>query len=204
VLTHAFSISVHLAAAATGPWRRRTPTPRHGVTDRAAVSSQRSVALFERSPALGGRAAATVHDGTVRRRPAEPPRRLPFGQAVDIFIRMGDNTAVAAEGLDLTFHALSDASRRAIVRDLRRGERRITEIARPFPVALNTVSKHVKVLERAGLVRRRVRGREHYITLAPEPLRAAAGWIEAYRAFWEARLDALEALLSEEEPRGGG
>jgi DNA-binding transcriptional ArsR family regulator len=105
--------------------------------------------------------------------------------------------------LDLTFQALSDASRRAIIRRLRRGECRITEIARPFPVALNTVSKHVKVLERAGLVRRRVRGREHYIALAPEPLRAAAAWIETYRAFWEPRLDALEALLAEETERGG-
>jgi DNA-binding transcriptional ArsR family regulator len=117
---------------------------------------------------------------------------------------MGDNVAVAEGVLDLTFRALSDASRRAIMRDLRGGERRITEIARPFPVALNTVSKHVKVLERAGLVRRRVRGREHYIALAPEPLRDAAGWIEAYRAFWEPRLDALEALLAEEGPRVGG
>ena len=106
--------------------------------------------------------------------------------------------------LDLTFHALADPSRRAIVRRLRRGECRITDIAQPFPVALNTVSKHVKVLERAGLVRRRVRGREHYIALACEPLREAAGWLETYRAFWEPRLDALETLLAEEEQSGGG
>lgn len=103
--------------------------------------------------------------------------------------------------LDRTFGALADPSRRAILRELAGGERRVTELATPFPVSLNAVSKHVKVLERAGLVRRRVRGREHFIGLAPEPLREASGWIDQYRAFWEPRLDALEAFL--DESRGG-
>jgi DNA-binding transcriptional ArsR family regulator len=89
------------------------------------------------------------------------------------------------------------------MRRLRRGACRVTELARPFPFALNTVSKHVKVLERAGLVRRRVRGREHYIALAPAPLRDAAGWLAEYRAFWEPRLDALEALLADDGPADG-
>ena len=97
------------------------------------------------------------------------------------------------------FAALSDPSRRAILDRLREGEElRVTEIARPFPVALNTVSKHLKTLERAGLVRRRVRGREHYFALSATPLAAAASWIDQYRAFWEPRIDALESYLREE------
>ncbi len=97
--------------------------------------------------------------------------------------------------LDRAFGALADPSRRAIIADLSSGERRVTDLARPFPVSLNAVSKHVKVLERAGLVRRRVLGRDHYISLAPQPLREASTWLDQYRAFWAPRLDALETLL---------
>lgn len=104
----------------------------------------------------------------------------------------------SARVLDGTFAALADPSRRAILARLRAGERRVTDIAAEFPVSLNAVSKHCKVLERAGLVRRRVRGREHYLRLAPAPLQHAADWIEEYRAFWEPRLDALESLLLEQ------
>jgi DNA-binding transcriptional ArsR family regulator len=67
-------------------------------------------------------------------------------------------------------------------------------------MSLNAVSKHVKVLERAGLVRRRIRGREHLLRLNPAPLREATRWLEHYRAFWDGRLDALEALLAAEAP----
>jgi DNA-binding transcriptional ArsR family regulator len=105
----------------------------------------------------------------------------------------------SASRLSLTFAALSDPSRRAILQKLERGERRVTEIAGPFAVSLNAVSKHVKVLERAGLVRRRVRGRDHYISLAPAPLQEASRWIDQYRAFWEPRLDALESFLEERQ-----
>ena len=99
--------------------------------------------------------------------------------------------------LNLTFGALSDPSRREMLRLLRRGEMRVTEIAAPFALSLNAVSKHVRALERAGLVRRRVRGREHFIGLAPGALGAAAEFLEDYREFWEGRLDALEELLVE-------
>ena len=99
------------------------------------------------------------------------------------------------DALDAAFGALADPSRRAIIADLRGGERRVTDLARPFPVSLNAVSKHVKVLERAGLVRRRVLGRDHYISLAAQPLRDASTWLHHYRAFWEPRLEALETLL---------
>jgi DNA-binding transcriptional ArsR family regulator len=106
------------------------------------------------------------------------------------------------EQLDLAFGALSDPSRRAILRQLGSGDRRITDIARGFPCSLNTVSKHVRVLERAGLVRRRVRGREHRIALEPGALDAAAAWIAESRAFWEPRLDALAAMLGDGRGRG--
>lgn len=100
-----------------------------------------------------------------------------------------------AANLDLTFGALADPSRREMLRLLRGGEMRVTEIAAPFALSLNAVSKHVRSLERAGLVRRRVSGRDHYIGLAATPLHAAADWLGDYRDFWESRLDALEDLL---------
>jgi len=78
---------------------------------------------------------------------------------------------------------------------LRRGDASISELAAPFDVSFAAVSKHVQVLERAGLVARDVVGREHRLALVAQPLRAAAAWTEDYRAFWEARLDALDAFL---------
>ncbi len=98
--------------------------------------------------------------------------------------------------LDLTYAALSDPWRRAILARLTGGRARVTEIAAPFDISLNAVSKHLKVLERAGLVTRTVAGRDHWLSLAAEPLMEASGWIETYRAFWERRLDALEDFLS--------
>ena len=71
-------------------------------------------------------------------------------------------------------------------------------LADRFPISLNGVSKHVKVLERAGLVTRRVEGREHWVRIRPEPLGRAADWLEEFRVFWEARLDALESMLLEQ------
>lgn len=101
----------------------------------------------------------------------------------------------ASPDLDRTFAALADPSRRAILGALATGERRVTELAAPFDLSLNAVSKHIKTLERAGLVTRRVRGRDHYIALDAARLGAAAGWLDQYRAFWEPRLDALVAFL---------
>ena len=97
--------------------------------------------------------------------------------------------------LDLTMAALADPTRRAILQRLARGEARVTELARPFAISLNSVSKHIRMLERARLVRRRRAGREHLLTFDPTPLDEAAGWIDAQRAFWTARLDALEREL---------
>ena len=100
--------------------------------------------------------------------------------------------------LDLTYAALSDPWRRAILTRLIAGRARVTEIAAPFDITLNAVSKHLKVLERAGLVTRTVAGRDHWLSLAAEPLMEASGWIETYRLFWERRLDALDSFLGEE------
>ncbi len=93
--------------------------------------------------------------------------------------------------LDRVFGAVADPTRRAILDALARGPARITDLARPFPVSLNAISKHVKILERAGLVARDVVGREHYCRLETERLREAAAWLERHKAFWESRLDAL-------------
>jgi DNA-binding transcriptional ArsR family regulator len=77
----------------------------------------------------------------------------------------------------------------------------INHIAKPFPVSLNTISKHVMVLERVGLVRREIRGREHHCFIDPRPLREADAWLEHYRQFWEQRLDALEAYVARKQKR---
>jgi DNA-binding transcriptional ArsR family regulator len=98
--------------------------------------------------------------------------------------------------LDRVFRAVADPTRRAILMRLGRRPARITDIAKDFPISLNAVSKHLMVLERAGLVRRQIHGREHLCTLKPQPLRHATAWMENVRAFWEARLDALERQLN--------
>jgi DNA-binding transcriptional ArsR family regulator len=96
------------------------------------------------------------------------------------------------QGLNRVFSAVADPTRRAILASLRNKPATITEIARSFPVSLNAVSKHVMVLERAGLVRRNVQGREHVCSLNAAPLQDATAWLDHYRQFWEVRLDALE------------
>lgn len=101
--------------------------------------------------------------------------------------------------LDQTMLALADPTRRAILRRLAHGEARVTELAEPFPISLNAVSKHIRVLENARLVRRRRVGREHLLSFDPAPLAEAAHWIETQRAAWTARLDVLDALLQAED-----
>jgi DNA-binding transcriptional ArsR family regulator len=108
--------------------------------------------------------------------------------------------------LDRVFSALGDPTRRAILRVLAQHPATISQIAEPFPVSLNTISKHVMVLERVGLVRREIKGREHHCFIDPRPLRDADEWLEYYRQFWTERLDALEAYVSRKHKsskRGG-
>jgi DNA-binding transcriptional ArsR family regulator len=104
--------------------------------------------------------------------------------------------------LDHTLMALADPTRRAILQRLTQGEARVTELARPFDMSLNAVSKHIQVLERAHLVTRRKEGREHFLAANPEPLDAASAWIEKQRAFWSHRLDLLEQELKKFDAGG--
>jgi DNA-binding transcriptional ArsR family regulator len=104
--------------------------------------------------------------------------------------------------LDGVFHALADPTRRAMVRRLSDGECTVSELAAPFSISLAASSKHVQVLERAGLVRRTVEGRRHVCRLDPEPLAAATGWLDYYQSFWAPRLDRLESLVSAQRRTG--
>ena len=101
--------------------------------------------------------------------------------------------------LDDTLIALADETRRDILKRLAAGDARVTEIAAPFDISLNSVSKHIRILERAGLVRRRINGRDHFLSLDPKPLDAAAAWMQRERLAWTARLDRLEAALRAED-----
>jgi DNA-binding transcriptional ArsR family regulator len=100
------------------------------------------------------------------------------------------------EQLNSVFSAIADPTRRAILRALARKPATITQIAKPFPVSLNAISKHVMVLEGAGLIRREIQGREHLCSLEPRPLRDATAWLDHYRQFWDVRLDALESYVA--------
>ena len=97
--------------------------------------------------------------------------------------------------LDETYAALSHPVRRDILARLREGAGSVTGLAEPFDLSLWAVSKHISALEDASLVRRRVDGRVHHLTLEPAPLGEASAWLQSYREFWEGRLDALESVL---------
>jgi DNA-binding transcriptional ArsR family regulator len=97
--------------------------------------------------------------------------------------------------LDLVFHALAHPARRAIVRQLSNGERNLSELAAPLSMTFPAATKHVRVLEGARLVRRRVVGRQHLCRLHAAPLKEAKLWTEPFRRNWEARFDALDSVL---------
>ncbi len=105
------------------------------------------------------------------------------------------NNSGTGNRLDAAFTALADPTRRAILSRLAEGEARLSEIARPFAMSFNAVSKHLKVLERAGLARRRVVGREHLFSFNGAGLAAAAEWINAHHNMWEERLGTLDGYL---------
>jgi DNA-binding transcriptional ArsR family regulator len=100
------------------------------------------------------------------------------------------------ESLSTTLLAISDPTRRAIVDRLMRGPARVSDVARPFAMSLAAVSKHVRVLENAGLVRRTRQGREHTLALEAAPLREVASWAARYEQFWTERLDRLESFFT--------
>lgn len=110
-----------------------------------------------------------------------------------------------AARLDAVFAALADPTRRAIIERLSRGEARVTEIAEPFRMSLNAVSKHIRVLEASGVVERQRKGRDHILSINTRSLDEVDGWIERTRCYWEKRLDAMEGLLRElkRDPKPG-
>ena len=99
--------------------------------------------------------------------------------------------------LNRTFAALADPTRRRILEHLARGDRCVTDLARPYSMSLPAVSKHLRVLENAGLIRRRRRGRVHSLKLEARPMQRALAWIEEYRKFWEESFDRLDQYLKQ-------
>ncbi len=107
-----------------------------------------------------------------------------------------------SKSLDRTFAALADPTRRRILAHLARGDQRVTHLARPHAMSLPAVSKHLRVLEKAGLLRRRRFGRVHEMQLEAKPLKKAAQWVEEYRKFWEGSLDRLADYLEKTAKKG--
>jgi DNA-binding transcriptional ArsR family regulator len=103
--------------------------------------------------------------------------------------------------LDYVLTAISDPTRRAIIDRLTRGPARVTDVAEPFDMSLNAVSKHIKVLESAGLVRRVRNGREHTLELDAEPLQHVKSWVLRYEPYWTERLDRLEAFFAKQQEK---
>jgi DNA-binding transcriptional ArsR family regulator len=107
----------------------------------------------------------------------------------------------SATPLDRVFHALADPTRRAMLRRLSTGERNIKQLAAPFRMSFPAASKHVRVLEAAGLVRRQIRGRSHVCRIETAPLAAANQWLRAYERLWMERFDALDVLVKSDAAR---
>ena len=110
----------------------------------------------------------------------------------------------ATPELDTVFHALGDPTRRRMLGALAQGEHTVSQLAEPFAISLAAASKHIKVLENAGMIRRQVQGRTHVCRLEPGPLASAHRWLSFYERFWTDRLDALERLLREEDAQRAG
>jgi DNA-binding transcriptional ArsR family regulator len=104
-----------------------------------------------------------------------------------------------APQINSVFHALGDPTRRRMLGELARCEHTVSELAKPFAMSLAAASKHIRVLEHAGLIRRELRGRTHLCRLDPGPLASAHEWLSFYERFWSSRLDELERLLREED-----
>jgi DNA-binding transcriptional ArsR family regulator len=121
---------------------------------------------------------------------------LTFKNSQRIFNHMVE---LKAPELSDIFHALSDPTRRRMLVELTSGERTVGQLAQPFAMSLAAASKHIKVLESAGLIQREVRGRAHLCRLDPGPLESAHEWLSFYERFWTARLDILDRLLREED-----
>jgi len=137
----------------------------------------------------------------IQRAEADQPKkyytnRLTIDLRSPIFNLMVDNHSPE---LDAVFHALSDPTRRAMLARLSREPHKVGELAAPFAITLAAASKHIKVLERAGLVQRNVQGRTHTCRLDARPMHNGFEWMRHYERFWNQRLDVLEALLEAED-----
>lgn len=108
-----------------------------------------------------------------------------------------------AQQMNAVFHALGAPTRRQMLFDLSEGERTVSQLAEPFAISLAAASKHIKVLESAGLIRREIRWRTHYCHLDPAPLASAYEWLGFYARFWNERLDVLENLLRRDDAKNG-
>lgn len=140
---------------------------------------------------LGTRNAPNGHGGRIGR--VSRRQELRFRATGATFTSMGEYSAGV---LDRVFAAVSDPTRRAILARLADSDARVTDVASAFPISLNSTSKHIRVLEGAGLVRRTVQGREHILSLEAAPLAEASGWIEHYRGFWNDQLASLDAFVT--------
>jgi DNA-binding transcriptional ArsR family regulator len=109
----------------------------------------------------------------------------------------GRENAARTARLNAAFAALADPTRRAIIERLSLSEARVTEVAEPFNMSLNAVSKHIRVLEASGVVERHRKGRDHILSINTRSLDEVLGWIERMHRYWEERLDAMERLLQE-------
>jgi DNA-binding transcriptional ArsR family regulator len=113
-------------------------------------------------------------------------------------------TEVTEESLDRLFHALADATRRRLLAQLALGPAKVTDLARPFRMSLPAVSKHLRILEGAGLVSRTIEGRVHHLRLTGGPLEAAETWLDPFRSFWDQSLRDLRKDLEVHPPRRAG
>ena len=113
------------------------------------------------------------------------------------------NLMVDESAMNDVFHALAHDARRAMLTRLASGDLTVGQLAEPFSISLEAASKHIRVLERAGLVRRTVDGRRHICRLSPAPLASAYSWLRFYERFWNARLDALEELFAARPTKKG-
>jgi len=107
------------------------------------------------------------------------------------------------QSLDAVFSALADPTRRSIVERLSHGEATVTEVAEPFKMSLPAISKHLRILEQAGLIAREKEGRVHHLRLAAAPLQTAIEWLADYRQFWDEQIDSLATYLEAEDAVDG-
>jgi DNA-binding transcriptional ArsR family regulator len=112
---------------------------------------------------------------------------------------MNRTVAMTENQLDDVFQALANSTRRALLGRLRRGPAMVTDLAKPFKLSLNAISKHLMVLERAGLIKRTVEGRVHSCSLGAKPMAKASEWLLTYQSFWEGSLDSLARFVESGE-----